>query len=192
MMTLFVTFLILIVLTVIFIVWGIGVYNSLIRLKTLMEEAWSIVDVFLNKRYDLIPNLVESVKGYATHENETLENVILARNQARGTKDIADKIESEGPLGSMLGRLMVVSEAYPQLRANENFMHLQGELANLEDEIEKARRYYNGTVRENNIKVKSFPSNIIASMFNFAEGTFFEIKGEAREAPKVTFKKAES
>ena len=189
MITALIIFIILIVLAVIISIWSIGVYNSLVRLKTLIEEAWSIVDVFLNKRYDLIPNLVESVKGYATHENETLENVILARNQARGAKDIADKIESESTLVSMLGRLMVVSEAYPQLRANENFMHLQGELAELEKEIEKARRYYNGTVRENNIRVKSFPSIIIAGMFNFTKGTFFEIKEEAREVPKVSFKK---
>ena len=178
----------IIVLLVLIAIWIIVIYNKLVKLKTLMEEAWSIVDVFLNKRYDLIPNLVETVKGYATHENETLESVILARNQAMGAKDVANKVESEATLGSVLGRLMVVSEKYPELHANENFMHLQGELSNLEQEIERARRYYNGTVRENNICIKSFPSNIIAGRFNFTKGTFFEIKEkEKREVPKVSF-----
>ena len=180
---------ILLVIILIPVIWGIGVYNKFVKLKTLMEEAWSIVDVFLNKRYDLIPNLVETVKGYATHESETLENVILARNQAMGAKNMENKAASEANLGSVLGRLMVVSEKYPELRANENFMYLQGELTNLEQEIGRARRYYNGTVRENNIYVKSFPSNMIAGMFNFTEGTFFEIEERKRETPIVSFKK---
>jgi Uncharacterized conserved protein len=180
---------VLLAIILLIVLWTIGVYNKLVKLKVLMKEAWSIVDVFLNKRYDLIPNLVETVRGYAEHESETFENVILARSQAMGAKNIGDKIESEGMLGSVLGRLMAISESYPQLRANENFMHLQAELASLEDEIEKARRYYNGTVRENNIYVNSFPSNIIAGVFNFPEGTFFEGEERKREAPKVSFKK---
>ena len=165
----------------------ISVYNKLVKLKTLMEEGWSIIDVFLKKRYDLIPNLVESVKGYATHEKETLENVMLARSQALGAKTVAEKAESESMLTNTLGRLMAVTENYPQLRANENFMYLQQELSNLEGEIERSRRYYNGTVRENNIKIRSFPSNIIAGMFNFEEGVFFEVDKSQREAPKVSF-----
>ena len=152
-----------------------------------MEEGWSIIDVFLKKRYDLIPNMVETVKGYATHEKETLENVMLARSQAMGAKNREEKNEFENILGGQLGRLMVVSENYPQLRANENFMHLQQELGSLEGEIEKSRRYYNGSVREYNISIRSFPSNIIAGMFKFKEGVFFEVDKVEREAPKVTF-----
>lgn len=165
----------------------IGIYNKLVKKKVLMEEGWSIIDIFLKKRYNLIPNLVESVKGYASHEKETLERVMLARSQALRAKNVAEKTETESMLSSTLGRLMVVSENYPQLRANENFMQLQQELSNLEGEIEKSRRYYNGSVREYNIVIRSFPSNIIAGMFNFDEGTFFEIDKNQREVPKVSF-----
>ena len=162
-------------------------YNKLVKLKTLMEEGWSVINVFLKKRYDLIPNLVESVKGYATHEKETLENVMLARSQAMGAKNIKEQNEFEGVLGGQLGRLLAITENYPQLRANENFIHLQQELSSLESEIERARRYYNGTVRENNIGIRSFPTNIIAGMFNFEAGAFFEIDKVEREVPKVSF-----
>ena len=165
----------------------ISIYNKLVKLKTLMEEAWSIIDVFLKKRYDLIPNLVESVKGYATHERETLESVMLARSQAMTAKNREEKNEFENILDGQLGRLMAVSENYPQLQANENFMHLQRELSGLEGEIERSRRYYNGNVREYNISMRSFPANIIAGMFNFEEGVFFEIDKGQREAPKVSF-----
>jgi len=167
--------------------WIIISYNKLVKLKTLMEEGWSIIDVYLKKRYDLIPNLVESVKGYATHEKATLENVMLARAKALGAKTVAEKSESESMLSNTLGRLMVVTENYPQLQANENFMYLQKELSGLEREIEKSRRYYNGTVRENNILIRSFPSNIVARLFNFELGVFFEIDESQREAPKVSF-----
>ena len=184
-----IAFYVLMGLFVLLVLWVIGAYNKLVKLKTLMEESWSIVDVFLNKRYDLIPNLVEAVKGYAAHENETLENVILARNQSLGAKNVTEKVESESMLTNALSRLMIVSENYPQLLANENFMHLQNELGNLESEIERARRYYNGTVRENNIGVRTFPQNIIAGMFNFDEGKFFEVAEAKREAPKVSFAK---
>jgi Uncharacterized conserved protein len=181
---------ILLAISLIIIIWGISNYNRFIKLKVLIDEAWSITDVFLKKRYDLIPNLVESVKGYATHEQETLENVILARSKAMGAKDMGERAEYEGELGGFLGRLMAVTEQYPALRANENFMYLQKELTQLEGEIEKARRYYNGTVRENNIAIKVFPASIIAGMFNFTEGQFFEIVEKAqREAPKVSFNK---
>jgi Uncharacterized conserved protein len=176
----------LIVLTVIY---GVSVYNKLVRLKTLMEEGWSAVEVFLKKRYDLIGNLVETVKGYALHEKETLENVILARSQAMNAQNRAEKSECEGFLAGQLGRLLAVSENYPQLRANENFMHLQQELSSLESEIETARRYYNGTVRGNNIAILSFPTNIIAGMFNFEEGVFFQIEKNEMEVPKVSFTK---
>ena len=174
----------IIALTIILI---ISIYNKLVKLKTLMEEGWSSVDVFLKKRYDLIGNLVETVKGFATHEKETLENVMLARSQAMNTKNMQEKSESEGILGVQLGRLLAVSENYPQLRANENFLYLQKELSRLEGDIEKARRYYNGTVRENNIGVRSFPTNIIAGMFNFEEGVSFQIEKSERDVPKVSF-----
>jgi Uncharacterized conserved protein len=184
-----IAFYILMGIMVLTVFWVIKAYNKLVKLKTFMEESWSIIDVFLNKRYDLIPNLVESVKGYATHESETLENVIYARNQSRGARNVAEKIQSESMLTDALSRLMVVTENYPQLQANENFMHLQNELTELEVEIERARRYYNGTVRENNIGVRTFPMNIIANMFNFGEGKFFEATETKREAPKVSFAK---
>ena len=174
-------------LTVLTVVGIINIYNKLVKLKTLIEEGWSIIDVYLKKRYDLIPNLVESVKGYATHEKETLENVMLARSQAMNAKNRKEQSELEGVLGGQLGRLLAVSENYPQLRANENFMHLQRELSNLEGDIEKSRRYYNGTVREYNIGIRSFPNNMIAGMFNFEEGVFFEIDKKEREVPKVSF-----
>ena len=182
-----IAFFILMGLLVILIIWVIGAYNKLVKLKTHMEESWSIVDVFLNKRYDLIPNLVETVKGYATHEKETLERVILARNHSIGARSVDEKVESESMLTNALSRLMAVTEQYPQLRANENFMHLQKELSSLEGEIERSRRYYNGCVRDNNIGIRVFPSNIIANMFNFDEGKFFEVAETKREAPKVSF-----
>jgi len=182
-----IAFYILIGLLIILVIWVITIYNKLVKFKTHMEESWSIVDVFLNKRYDLIPNLVETVKGFATHEKETLESVIMARNQALGARNVTEKVESESVLTNTLSRLMVVSEQYPALRANENFMYLQQELSGLEGEIEKSRRYYNGCVRDNNISIREFPSNLIANMFNFEEGKFFEIAAAKREAPKVSF-----
>jgi LemA protein len=167
--------------------WFISTYNKLTRLKILVEEGWSAIDVFLKKRYDLIPNLVEAVKGYATHERETLEGVILARRQAMNAVGMEAKAASEGELGGMLSRLMAVSERYPELKANANFMAMQQQLTALEGEIERARRYYNGTVRENNIKIRSFPSNLVAGMFHFNDGVFFEIDKKEKEVPKVSF-----
>ena len=174
-------------IALILVICCICVYNKLVKLRVLMDESWSIVDVFLKKRYDLVPNLVEIVKGYATHERETFEKVILARSRAMGAKDMANRATSENALGSMLERLVAVSESYPALRANENFMHLQQALSNLEHELEKARRYYNGTVRENNIAVETFPKNLIAKMFRFAKGEFYEAGREERETPQVSF-----
>ena len=179
---------ILLAIVLISAIWTISVYNKFVKLKVLMDEGWSAVDVFLKKRYDLIPNLVESVKGYATHEKETLEAVILARSNAMGATDLASKAQYEGELGGVLGRLMAITEKYPELRANENFMYLQQELTQLEGEIERSRRYYNGTVRENNIAIKVFPKNFIANMFRFTSGQFFEITDKSqREAPRVSF-----
>ena len=178
-----------IILLLIVLILGvvIATYNKLVKQKTLMEEGWSIIDVFLKKRYDLVPNLVESVKGYATHEKDTFEKVMLARSQAMNAKNREEQNEFENVLGGQLGRLMAVTENYPQLRANENFMHLQRELVGLEGEIEKSRRYYNGSVRNYNISLRSFPQNLIAGMFNFEAGVFFEVKNTERETPKVSF-----
>ena len=182
-----IVFYVLLGLIVLIVGMVISTYNKLVKLKTLLEEGWSTIDVFLKKRYDLIPNLVETVKGYASHEKETLENVMLARSQAMNAKGRKEQSEFEGVLGGQLSRLLAVAENYPQLRANENFMHLQEELGKLEGDIERARRYYNGTVREINVAIRSFPTNIIAGMFNFTEGVFFEIDKNEREAPKVSF-----
>ena len=184
-----VVIIILLVIILIPLVWGIGMYNKFVKMKVMMDEGWSVIDVFLTKRYDLISNLVESVKGYATHEKETLEAVILARSNAMGAKDLESKAQCEGELGSVLGRLMAITENYPELRANENFIYLQQEMSQLENGIEKARRYYNGTVRENNIAIKVFPARIIANMFRFTDGKFFETVDEThRDAPRVSFK----
>jgi len=170
----------------ILIVWAIVVYNKLVKKKILVEEAWSIIDVFLKKRYDLVPNLVASVKGYAAHEKETLENVALARSAAMNAKDLASRIDSENALGNVLGQLIVVAEKYPDLRASENFMYLQKELSKLENELERARRYYNGTVREMNIAIQMFPSNIIASIFRFKKCVFFKTSNDESEVPQIS------
>ena len=168
------------------IIWGISVYNRLVKLKNLRTEGWSTIDVFLKKRYDLVPNLVSSVKGYAAHEKETFERVTLARSSAMGAKDMKSRMDSENALGNVLGRLMVVAEKYPDLKANENFMYLQQGLSKLENELEKARRYYNGTVRELNIAIQTFPANIIANMFRFTEGVFFESAENEKDVPQVS------
>ena len=178
---------IFILLGIVFLIaiWVIIVYNRLIKVRVLMREAWSIIDIFLKKRHDLIPNLVETVKGYAAHEKETMENITIARSKAMGANGFTDRIASENMLGNQLGRLMVAVEKYPDLKANETFLHLQKELVQLENEIERARRYYNGTVRNNNIAIEVFPANIVAGMFRFANGDFFESTGDDRVVPQI-------
>jgi LemA protein len=174
----------IVLITVIFVV---SVYNTLVGLKNRMEEAWSGIDVFLKKRHDLIPNLLETVKGYVAHERQTLEEVIRARSQAMNAQGMDAQMESEAGLGRALGRLMAVAESYPELKAGANFIQMQQELTRLEDELTLSRRYYNGTVRENNIYIERFPSNIIAGMFNFQKGKFFEIDKAEKEVPHVKF-----
>lgn len=175
-------------LVVLFFVWGVGIYNRLVKLKNLVEEAWSGIDVQLKKRYDLIPNLVETVKGYAKHEKETFENVTKARAGAMNAEGVKNQEAAENNLNKALVNLFAVAEQYPDLKANENFLQLQAEITNTEEDIERARRYYNGTARDNNILVQSFPSNIIANMFSFGKADYFELTDEAqREAPKVSF-----
>jgi LemA protein len=156
------------------------IYNKLIRLRNTMQSSWSDIDVHLKKRYDLVPNLVETVKGYATHERSVFEKVTEARSMAMQAKTPADKAKAENMFSETLKSLFAVAEAYPELKANANFMQLQSQLRELEDNIEYARRYYNAVVRDFNIVIESFPSNIVAGMFSFKQGEFFEL-----EAPEV-------
>ena len=180
--------LIILAVIAIFFFYGISIYNRLVKLKTMVEEAWSSIDVMLKKRHDLIPNLVETVKGYATHERETFDSVTRARAAAMGANTIQEKEAAEKNLNQAMMNLNAVAEQYPDLKANTNFLQLQGELSALEGDIEKSRRYYNGTVRENNILVDTFPSNILANMFKFTKSTFFELDNVAeRIVPSIKF-----
>jgi LemA protein len=175
----------LIVLAVIFF---IGMYNGLVRLKVQCDNAWADIDVQLKRRYDLIPNLVETVKGYAGHEKGTLEAVIAARNQAMTATSPGDKAQAENILSGTLKSLFALSEAYPQLRAVESFTSLQNTLAQIEDTVQNARRYYNAVVRDLNTKIQQFPTNIFANMLGFKPREFFEVSSATeREAPKVSF-----
>jgi len=166
----------------------ISMYNGLVRLRVQCDNAWSDIDVQTKRRYDLIPNLVETVKGYAGHEKGTLEAVVQARNSAMSAQGPAAKADAENMLTGALRQVFALAEAYPQLRAVESFTQLQNTLTSLEDTIQSARRYYNAVVRDLNTKIQVFPSNIIANMFNFKPREFFEVSTPAeREAPKVSF-----
>ena len=164
------------------------IYNGLVRLRVQCDNAWADIDVQLKRRYDLIPNLVETVKGYAVHEKGTFEAVTSARNQAISAQGPAAKGQAEGMLAGALRQLFAVAEAYPQLRAAENFMQLQSTLNEIEDTLQNARRYYNAAVRDLNTRIQQFPSNLVASMGSFKLREFFEITAPAeREVPKVSF-----
>ncbi|KUY30106.1 LemA family protein [Elizabethkingia ursingii] len=179
---------VVIALVAIVLLYGVSVYNKLVKFKNLVQEAWSSIDVMLKKRYDLIPNLVETVKGYATHERETLDSVTQARTMAKNAGSVQEKEAAEKNLNQAMMNLFAVAEQYPDLKANTNFQQLQNELSSLESDIEKSRRYYNGTARENNTLVESFPSNIIANMYKFEKAPFFELQNTAeREVPSVKF-----
>ena len=170
------------------VVWGIGVYNGLIRLRNMKDEGWSGIDVQLKRRHDLVGNLVNSVKGYMAHEKDVLEEIARMRSVAQNAAGVAQSAQAEGQLSQALGRLFAVMENYPQLRANENVMQLQNTLTSLEDEIQLARRYYNGTVREYNTRTEVFPSSIIARQYGFTKAEFFELDNVAeREVPQVSF-----
>lgn len=176
------------ILLILLLLWLVLTYNGLVRLKNLLKEAWSGIDVQLRRRYDLIPNVVESVKGYAAHEREVFEKVAEARSAAMGAKTPAQKGKAEDALTGTLKTLFAVSENYPQLRASENFLSLQNELDKIEEQLQLTRRYYNTTARDYNIKVQSFPNNLIAGPFGFAKEEFFEVtEPEVKEAPKVSF-----
>jgi len=175
-------------LLVLLVVLGIGMYNSLVRLKVQTDNAWADIDVQLKRRYDLIPNLVETVKGYAGHEKGTLEAVINARNRAMNATSPGDKAQAENMLSGALKSLFALAEAYPQLRAIESFTSLQNSLSQIEDTVQNARRYYNAVVRDLNTKIQQFPTNIFANMLGFKPREFFEVTAPAeREAPKVSF-----
>ncbi len=180
--------LIILGILVLLVIFVISMYNSLVRLKVTCDNAWADIDVQLKRRYDLIPNLVETVKGYAAHEKGTLEAVINARNRAMTATGPADKAEAENMLTGALKSLFALSEAYPQLRAIESFTSLQKSLSDIEDTVQNARRYYNAVVRDLNTKILQFPTNIIAGLLGFKQREFFEISTAAeREAPKVSF-----
>ncbi len=166
----------------------IGMYNSLVRLKVQVDNAWADIDVQLKRRYDLIPNLVETVKGYAGHEKGTLEAVINARNRAMTATSPGEKAAAENMLSGTLKSLFALAEAYPQLRAIESFTSLQNSLSQIEDTVQNARRYYNAVVRDLNTKIQQFPTNIFAGMLGFKPREFFEVTATSeREAPKVSF-----
>lgn len=173
--------------------WLVSVYNGLITLRNLVQEAWRQIDVELKRRHDLIGNLVETVKGYAAHERGTLEDVMKARAAAMaGGQSPAQQAQSEGLLSAALGRLIAVAEAYPDLKANQNFLALQQELTSTEDRIASARRYYNASVRELNTRVESVPSNVVAGMFSIRREEYFEAEGAERDAVRVDFGQRET
>lgn len=170
------------------VVIAVVLYNGLIRSRTQAEEAWSDIEVQLKRRYDLIPNLVETVKGYAGHESGVFQKVTEARAAAMGAGSMAEKLKDENMLSGALKSLFAVSEAYPQLQANQNFMQLQSDLTDTEDKIQAARRFYNGTVRDYNTKLQVFPTNIFANMFAFTKKEFFDIDEKGPEGQPVQVK----
>ncbi|MGA1874168.1 MAG: LemA family protein [bacterium] len=170
------------------VVGFIAIYNRLVRNRNMVREGWSGIDVQLKRRADLIPNLIETVKGYMIHERELLTRVTELRSRSMRAQDIAERTRAEGELSRTLANLFAVAENYPALKANENFLELQRQIADLEEQIQFSRRYYNGTVRNYNTMIESFPSNIVARMFNFTQADYFEIGEEAdRAVPRVRF-----
>lgn len=165
------------------IIWLIAAYNSLVRLRTQTNEAWSDIDVQLKRRYDLIPNLIETVKGYASHEKQIFENVTQARSAAMNATTPAAKGQAENMLSGALKSLFAVAENYPNLRATENFAKLQDELSDTENKVQAARRFYNGNVRDLNIKIDTFPTNLVAGLFGFVKKEFFQLEQEAAKEP---------
>ncbi len=180
---------IILILLGLVVLWAVLAYNSFIRFINRTKEAWADIDVQLKRRYNLIPNLVESVKGYAKHERETFQNVTEARTAAMGAGTVEQQGKAENMLTGALKSLFAVSENYPDLKANQNFLDLQRELADTENKIQAARRFYNTNVRDLNIKIDSFPSNAIAGVFSFKKADFFELDedSEARDVVKVNF-----
>jgi LemA protein len=183
-----VTFIIILAAIVVLTLFVIGIYNALVRLRNQVDNAWSQIDVQLKRRHDLIPNLVETAKGYMKHERQTFEEITKARAQAMGAKGVADAAKAEGALGEALSKFMLVVENYPDLKANQNFLALQEELTGTENKISFSRQSYNDQVLFFNNKIQMFPSNIVAGMFAFTKRDFFEVESAAeREVPKVSF-----
>lgn len=167
--------------------WAVSVYNGLVRRKNVVQEGWSGIDVQLKRRADLIPNLVETVKGYASHERGTFDELTKLRSQT-GTQDVAQRAQTEAAITAAIGKVMAVAEAYPDLKASANFQQLQGDLNNIEDQLQLARRYYNGTVRDYNVAIQQFPSSVVAGFGGFTAQPFFQIDNAAdRDVPKVSF-----
>ena len=182
------TYYIIVGIIIVIIAVLIGMYNRFVRLVNQAKEAWADIEVQLKRRYDLIPNLVLSVKGYATHEKSAFENVTKARSQAMGAGSVAEHAKAENMLEGALKSLFAVSEAYPDLKANQNFLQLQNELSDTENKIQAARRFYNGNVRDLNTGIESFPGNIIAGIFRFAKQEFFDIPDNAPAQEPVAVK----
>ena len=179
---------IVLIIIVVVVSFAVALYNSLIRLKNKTAEAWADIDVQLKRRYDLIPNLVETVKGYAKHEKGTFEEVAKLRSQAMQATTPAEKAKTENMLTETLKSLFALAESYPDLKANQNFLDLQSQLSTIEETIQQSRRYYNGNVRDFNIKIETFPNNLIAGTLGFKKFDFFEVANEKeRESVKVEF-----
>lgn len=182
------TWLIVAGVVVVLLLWGVSIYNGLIKLLNLTKEGWSGIEVQLKRRSDLIPNLVETVKGYATHEKGTFEAVTAARAAATSATTPEDRAKAESQVSALVGRIVAIAEAYPELKANQNFLELQRELSSVEEQINLSRRYYNGAVRNYNTAIQTVPQNIIAGITGFVQAEFFEIEDPAdRVAPKVSF-----
>jgi LemA protein len=178
---------VIIAIIVLAVIVFIVLYNGLVQLRNRIDNAWSQIDVQLQRRHDLIPNLVETVKGYAAHERQTLEAVVQARNQAIQAQGPAEQAQAENVLSGALRQLFALSEAYPDLKANQNFLNLQEELTSSEDRVAYARQFYNDSVLKYNNKIQSIPSNVIAGMFNFSQREYFEVEAPARDVPRVQF-----
>ena len=182
------TGLILLAVVVVAGLWAMSIYNGLVRRKNVVAEAWSGIEAQLKRRADLIPNLVETVKAYAGHERETFDDLARLRSTGQAQGDVAARAQTETAITAAIGKVMAVAEAYPELKASANFQSLQGDLANIEDQIQLARRYYNGAVRDFNVMIEQFPSNLIANMGSFKPAAFFQIDNDAdRAVPKVSF-----
>ncbi len=180
--------LILLAVVVVAGLWAVSIYNGLVRRKNVVAEAWSGIEAQLKRRADLIPNLVETVKGYASHERETFDELARLRSTGQAQADVAARAQTESAITAAIGKVMAVAEAYPELKASANFQSLQGDLAGIEDQIQLARRYYNGAVRDFNVMIEQFPSNLIANFGSFKPAAFFQIDNDAdRAAPKVSF-----
>ena len=175
------------VILVLLVFYVIGVYNGLVNLRNMVKDQWAQIEVLLKRRADLIPNIVETVKGYASHEKETLDAVISARNKAVSASNPSDEMAAQGELTQALGRLFALTEAYPELKANVNFMNLQEELKNTEDKISFARQFYNDSVLNYKNKLEMFPTNIVGNLFGFKPEAFFEASEADKEVPKVQF-----